>query len=61
MTDGVRGGLGILCFALIALVISLGTQGGSAEMASDIARVLAIVFGVFGLGLLAYSLLKTSD
>lgn len=57
MTDGVRNGLGMLCIALIALVIALATAG-NADVLSGAAKLIALVLGIIGLGMVASALLR---
>ena len=58
MNEGTRNGLGLLCVALIAFLIGLATADGSAPWFAAAMRLIALVLGVFGLGILAVSLFR---
>lgn len=58
VTDNVRKGLGIVCLALIAGLISLATANGTQPEFSAATRVIGVVLGVFGLGLLAVAFFR---
>lgn len=52
-----RNGLGMLCVALIALVIAFASAG-NADVLSGAAKMIALVLGVIGLGMLALALVR---
>lgn len=54
MTKEVRQGAGVICLALIALVLSAALE----DQASDLARVGAMWFGIGGLALMAAGLFR---
>lgn len=58
MNEQVRGALGVLCIAAIALVVGVATRGGSSELLPSGALLIAGVLGIFGLALLASALLR---
>ena len=54
MTKEVRQGIGLVCLALIGLLISTALNG----QADNAARAVAMLFGIAGLALVAVGLLR---
>lgn len=63
MTKGIRDGLALLCFAAIALVISVtaGTGEDERSLVADAARGIGVVLGLIGLGVIGYGLARRTD
>jgi hypothetical protein len=58
MTTGIRDGLALCCLALIGLLLSIVI---TVEWAANAARAVALLLGVVGLGVVAFSLARKQN